>query len=577
MAGENKFSLNKMPQVKTTQVDETDKSEAWDSANEKTSSKYLYNPKTGKKVSVDEAYTGTGKKKTIKPQYKDFVTDTIAGKKTGSGNTAKKVVEDVKDAIKNGQERNAVRADYSEASPDVKESLAKNTKASQKVIDKQVESIKKGEGFEGSKKVLTDTEEGKAFTSGEEIKPEDNFKQVEAITSDPNVEKAIADTGLSIDNAPEDPSLAGEVASSELQKAGLDKDTVNSLMGAFAGAFTGKVDKEKDVKSELASVLANKKEQLDELSKTGMGSKIAGILTVLSAVACLATGGVIPPINFNTVSAIINDPHGYIRGNKEHAIEEKRKDIESANEAVREAEKKDITYKTDKDLVKQIMAENPGMTEEDAWQMLKNRTRQSVNVSAEQVSKDADLARDFVSRNFTTGDDALRIASEYDAKALEYEKAAQEVKSAPAKRKAELYASYVPLLGQLQTSFSSGSTSSGMAVNPNTNLNLGVFSIGGGGGYNSSEAVSSGTNSMSREGLQVGIDEYNKLQQEVGDVDKILYDDLMKAANVCKQIANEYRAQAKQTSEQFSADKVTSDIRKKLMKHTYIPKEKRLH
>lgn len=572
-----KFNLNQMPDVKVADTDTEDKSEAFDSTKEKTNSKYLYDTKNGRKVSKKDAYKPNGE---IKDQYKSYVTDTIASGKTGSGKKAKKVVEDVKDAIKNGQERNAVRADYSEASPDVKESLAKNTKASQKVIDKQVESIKKGEGFEGSKKVLTDTAEGKAMTSGQEVeesKPEDNFKQVEAITSDPNVEKAIADTGLSIDNAPEDPSLAGEVAANELQKAGLDKDTVNSLMSAFAGAFTGNVDKEKDVKSELASVLANKKEQLDELSKTGMGSKIAGILTVLSAVACLATGGVIPPINFNTISAIITDPHGYIRGNKEHAIEEKRKDIESANEAVREAEKKDITYKTDKDLVKQIMAENPGMTEEDAWQMLKNRTRQSVNVSAEQVSKDADLARDFVSRNFTTGDDALRIASEYDAKALEYEKAAQEVKSAPTKRKAELYASYVPLLGQLQTSFSSGSTSSGMAVNPKTELDFGVFSIGGGGGYNSSEAASSGTNSMSREGLQVGIDEYNKLQQEVGDVDKILYDDLMKAANVCKQIANEYRAQAKQTSEQFSADKVTSDIRKKLMKHTYIPKEKRLH
>ena len=575
-----KFNLNQMPDVKVADTDTEDKSEAFDSAKEKTNSKYLYDTKNGRKVSKKEAYKPNGE---IKDQYKSFVTDTIAGKKVGSGSKAKKVVEDVKDAIKNGQERNAVRADYSEASPDVKESLAKNTKASQKVIDKQVESIKNGEGFEGSKKVLTDTAEGKAMTSGQEIeesKPEDNFKQVEAITSDPNVEKAIADTGLSIDSAPEDPSLAGEVASNELQKAGLDKDTVNSLMSAFAGAFTGNVDKEKDVKSELASVLANKKEQLDELSKTGMGSKIAGILTVLSAVACLATGGVIPPINFNTISAIITDPHGYIRGNKEHAIEEKRKDIESANEAVREAEKKDITYKTDKDLVKQIMAENPGMTEEDAWQMLKDRTRQSVNVSAEQVSKDADLARDFVSRNFTTGDDARAQAQQYREQALKYRQAIRELSTANIDKQVELMQSLVPTLGQLDTSINSAGSSSGKSIQGGAEAGkLTKFLIEPkiSGGLSFSNEASSTNTRMSREGVNKANDLYKQYLTSSSDATKQFKEALEDAANKCEALAAEYEKAANSTNEQFSADKVTSDIRKKLMKHTYIPKEKRLH
>lgn len=592
------FNPKEMPAVKTAQTDTEDKSETFDNTKEKTNSKYLYDVKNGKKVSKKDAYKPNGE---IKEQYKSYVTDTIASGKTGSGKKAKKVVEKVKDTIKNGQERNAVRADYSEASPDVKESLAKDTKASQKVIDEQVESIKNGEGFEGSKKVLTDTEEGKAFTSGEEIPDnvtdedkENNFKQVETITSDPNVEQIASEMGLSPDNPPEDPSLAQEVGATELAKLGIDKDTVNSLVSAFTNIVPGK---SKDVKSELADVLSKKKGELEELTKTGMGSKLAGILTVLSAVATIATGGTIPPINFNTVSAMISDPLGYKRASKEHAITEKMKDIESANQAVRDAERKDIRYKTDKKLVNQIMAENPGMTEDEAWQLLETRTKKSQSLTEEQINKDLDFARELVGRNFTSGDDARRQAAQYRDQAIQYRNAIKEIKSSDVDKCVSLMTSLVPTMASLSSTFSNAGSSSGKTLDGSVKtgaLAKFVADANVNGGLSFSNSAQSGTTSANREGVAKADELYKKYLTETSGAKESLIKALEDAAQKADAMADAYEESAKNTDKNFSADKYavtnpSSDTRKKHVyvsadnrspkvctgKHTYVPKDKR--
>ena len=412
---------------------------------------------------------------------------------------------------------------------------------------------------------------------------ENNFKQVETITSQPEVEQAAADMGLDMDNPPDDPKLAQQVGESELKKSGLPDDLVSKLVNAFVPSKDGS---KKDVKSELADALKDKQEQLNELSKTGMGDKICGILTVLSAIATLATGGAIPPVNFVTVKDIITDPRGYLQQNRKFNIEEKQKDISSANETIRNVEQKDINYKADQEQIKNILADHPDWTEEQATDFYYNKIKRNVELSQEQVTKDVELARSFVDEAFTSPDDAYKQAQEYRNQALKYRQAIRELSTANIDKQVELMQSLVPTLGQLDTSINTAGSSSGKSIQGGAKagkLTKFLIEPNISGGLSFSNEASSTNSRMSREGVNKANDLYKQYLTSSSDATKQFKEALEDAANKCEAIANQFEEQAKATSKNFDANKYTSNINKypskvnsdTRKKHVYISKEDR--
>lgn len=564
--------LSKMPKVKTAKVDDKDESETWDSTKEKTSSKYLYDVNSGKKVSVDKAYSGKGKNKTIKPQYKSFVTDTIASGKIGSGKTAKKAAETVEDTIKNGQERNAVKADYAFASPEVKESLAKNTKASQKVVDEQAESIKKGEGFEGSKKVLTGTEEGKKFASGisDEEKVEEETPEIPATLED---SLNTAENSESVRNQLDkygvhDPSNQGEMEQAKVEAQNDTKENIGEGTSTAADAKN---------KEEFDSILEQNKKEIEEATKVSGWFNVASVLEVLSLVACVFTGGAVPFVPFTRFGGI----QSYVDNNaklqaRASAIQGQTDALTEQNRALRQEETKYKSALANEEARKQlkdrIKSEHPDWTDEqiesDVNRILKQQAETSEDIQKEKAMSQIRLDE----KDHTTPDEIMNYIRQLNQEKIQIDNAIKAVQSDDIDKAAQLYGSLIGTFSVLSSSTvnnTSGHTFGAGIGGETGNITSLIAKANGNINYGYNTGSQAGSTNLSREGVQVA----DALKAEYKNNTKAVKQQMIADLEEAKREIDQHIAEYKQSYQKQTGRSLDdSDCRKK---HTYVPKDKR--